>query len=255
MRQPLDRIDVLLVEDDIDVAAGIGDYLIARGIEVDFAYTAAQAQTRALQSRYDLLLLDVNLPDADGFELCRALKQGLGLNVPVIFLTAQDRLEDKLAGFAVGAVDYVAKPFAPAELLARIRAIVAHAASDDGGRLQVGDYTLDLQRRLLSRGGRHLPLHAIAFTVLRLLMQAHPGTLSRERLCDALWPEEIPESDPLRAHIYQLRRHLQERFSQQPIATVRGVGYRFEATGIEDNPPETQRQERPQSQDRGDGLA
>jgi DNA-binding response OmpR family regulator len=228
MTSVTDRIALLLVEDDIDIAAGIGDYLALRGIEVDFAYTASQARSRIQDARFDVLVLDVNLPDGDGFSLCREMKQTLGLGTPVIFLTAQDRLEDKLTGFAVGAVDYVVKPFAPVELLARVRAIASHIRATEGVRLRVGGYSLDLQRCLLSYGDLHLQLHAIGFTIMRLLMQAYPGSIAREQLCDRLWPDAVPDSDPLRAHIHQLRRALDERFGRQPIATVRGVGYRFE---------------------------
>jgi len=226
-------IKLLLVEDDIDVAAGIGDYLGARGIQVDFAYTAAQARALAATAPFDLLVLDVNLPDRDGFRLCRELKTELGLRQPVIFLTAQGGLDDKLTGFAAGAVDYVVKPFAPAELLARVQAIAAHISAADGAKLRAGGYELDLRRHLLQRGDAHLPLHALGFAILRELMAAYPGSVSKQALCDRLWPDEVPDSDPLRAHVYQLRRTLQAAFGRPLIATLRGVGYRFD-TGPDD---------------------
>ncbi len=223
----MNRLKVLLVEDDLDVAAGIGDYLVAHGVDVDFACNAAQARARLLDASFDLFVFDVNLPGEDGIALCRQLKRE-GLQQPAIFLTARGALDDKLRGFEAGAVDYVVKPFAPAELLARLRAIATHAGDARGAVVEVGDYRLDPQRGLLSRGDRSLPLQATALAILRRLMQAHPGSVSRQALCEALWGEEAPESDPLRTHVYQLRQALQDRFGEASVVTVRGFGYRFD---------------------------
>lgn len=218
---------VLLVEDDLDVAAGIGDYLAAHGLQVDFAGSADEARTRVAQSSFDLLVLDVNLPGQDGIALCHELKQGQGLATPAIFLTARGGLQDKLDGFAAGAVDYMVKPFAPAELLARIRAIRSHVAAAAGLSLEVEGYALDLHSGLLSHAGVHLQLHATGLAILRRLMQAFPRSVSKQALSEGLWGDEAPESDPLRAHVYQLRQAMQECFGEAPIATVRGIGYRF----------------------------
>ncbi len=223
-----ERIRLLLVEDDVDVAAGLGDYLGARGVEVDFACTAAQARARALAAAFDVFVLDVNLPDRDGFALCRELKRDLGLGQPVVFLTAMGQLDDKLEGFDAGAIDYVVKPFAPAELLARIRALAAQLRAADGAKLRVGGYALDLRRRLLERDGAHLQLNAFGFAIMRRLMEAHPGVVERQELCDRLWPDDVPDSDPLRAHVYQLRRALEAAFGRPLIGTVRNVGYKFD---------------------------
>ncbi|AKC88319.1 hypothetical protein WQ53_09555 [Pseudoxanthomonas suwonensis] len=220
---------VLLVEDDADIAAGIGDYLGVHGLEVDFAYTAAQARSRLQAQAFDLVVLDVNLPDQDGLSLCRSLKREHGLRAPVLFLTARGALEDKLGAFDSGAVDYVVKPFAPAELLARARAIVAHVPASGGVGLRAGAYELDLSGHLLRRGDATLPLHATGFALLRRLMEASPGCVPREELCALLWEDGPPGSDPLRMHVYQLRQQLVRRFGEPLIGTVRGVGYRFVA--------------------------
>ncbi|WP_187775754.1 response regulator transcription factor [Luteimonas suaedae] len=222
-------IRVLLVEDDLDIAAGLGDYLAAHGLIVDFAGNATEARARLLDGRFDVLVLDVNLPGEDGVALCRSLKQDQSLRLPVIFLTAHGSLDDKLRGFAAGALDYVLKPFAPAELLARLNAIAVQAGGAGGVCLRVGDYVLDPQRGLLQRGDVHLSLHATGLAILRRLMQAHPGSVGKQALSEGLWGDEPPDSDPLRAHIYQLRQALQARFGEAPIVTVRGVGYRFGA--------------------------
>lgn len=219
-------IRVLLVEDDMDIAAGIGDYLAAHGLLVDFAANAGEARLRLLDAGFDVLVLDVNLPGEDGMALCRSLKDEWSLPQPTIFLTAHGSLEDKLRGFAAGAVDYVVKPFAPAELLARLRAVTSPAATG-GLQLKVGDYVLDLQRSLLRRGPDHLQLYASGSAIVRRLMQAYPGCASKQALSEGLWGEAPPDSDPLRAHIYQLRQAMRASFDEVPIITVRGVGYRF----------------------------
>ena len=220
-------IRVLLVEDDLDVAAGIGDYLEARGLLVDHAGSASEARAQVARTAFDILVLDVNLPGQDGITLCREMKQAHGLTTPAIFLTARGGLQDKLDGFAAGAVDYMVKPFAPAELLARIQAICAHVASPSGPSLEAGGYVLDLHSGLLSHAGRDLQLHAAGLAILRRLMQAYPRSVGKQALREGLWGDEAPESDPLRAHVYQLRQFMFERFGEAPISTVRGIGYRF----------------------------
>lgn len=220
-------IRVLLVEDDLDVAAGIGDFLAAHGVDVDFAYSAAQARALLLDVAVDLVVIDVGLPGEDGISLCRDLKSAQGLSQPAIFLTARGELVDRLRGFEAGAVDYLVKPLAPAELLARIRAISTYACRADGAVLQAAGYRLDTQRGLLLHGERSLALQATALTLVRRLMQAYPGSVSRQALCEGLWGGEAPDSDPLRTHIYQLRQALLECFGEAPIITMRGLGYRF----------------------------
>ncbi|MEG3192733.1 response regulator transcription factor [Lysobacter sp. D1-1-M9] len=232
-------LKLLLVEDDVDIAAGIGDYLAAHAVQVDFAYTAAQARARVLAERFDVLVLDINLPDQDGLALCHALKHECGLQSPVLFLTARGELDDKLHAFAVGAVDYVIKPFAPAELLARVRAIAAHVPATGGAQLRVDGYTLDLHGQLLRCGERRLQLHPAGFAILRRLMQASPASVGKSELCELLWADEPPDSDPLRTHVYHLRQALDRCFGQPLIDTVRGVGYRFlaDTAGDHDEPP------------------
>lgn len=224
---PVSRIRILLVEDDMDLASGIGDYLTAHGLDVDFAYTAAQARARLAQADFDLFVFDVNLPGEDGITLCHELKQSHGLRQPAIFLTARDALEDKLKGFAAGAADYMIKPFAPAELLARILAITRYTGITDSLHVEAAGYRLDLTSGLLSRDDLHLQLHATGLAILRRLMQAYPRVVTHQALCEGLWGEDAPESDPLRVHIYHLRQALLAQFGEAPLGNVRGIGYRF----------------------------
>ncbi|MFP7723553.1 response regulator transcription factor [Lysobacter sp. A3-1-A15] len=221
-------VRVLLVEDDLDVAAGLGAYLEQHGVVVDFAYTAREARRLALDATFDVVVLDVQLPDGDGVALCRALKDQ-GLRSPVLFLTARGALDDKLRGFEAGGVDYMVKPFAPAELLARIRALAHHIPASGGMLVRAGDFSLDANAALLTGPGGRLVLHATAVLILRRLMDASPGSVTRDELNALLWGDSPPASDPLRMHIYELRQALGRAFGAPLVETVRGVGYRFGA--------------------------
>lgn len=219
-------VRVLLVEDDLDVAAGLGAFLEQQGVVVDFAHTAREARRLALDAAFDVVVLDVQLPDGDGIALCRALK-GQGLRSPVLFLTARGALDDKLRGFDAGGVDYMVKPFAPAELLARIKALALHIPASGGLLLRAGDFSLDPKAALLTGPGGRVSLHATAVLILRRLMETSPGSVARDELNALLWGETPPASDPLRMHIYELRQTLTRAFGTPLIETVRGVGYRF----------------------------
>ncbi len=220
-------IKILLVEDDLDLAAGIGDYLAANHIAVDFAYNATQARERVRATSFDLLVLDINLPDQNGITLCRELKAEWKLSQPIIFLTACGDLDDKLSGFSAGAIDYMVKPFAPAELLARIKAITQNVPATGSGQIAVDDWRLEFAGGLLSRQGKKLQLQASALAIVQKLMLAYPACVSRPDLQAALWGDDLPDSDPLRTHVYELRQALLAAFGQSPISTVRGIGYRF----------------------------
>ena len=229
MALPQAPIRLLLIEDDLDVAAGLGAYLEARAVNVEYAYTASAAMSMVTQQTFDLLVMDVQLPDGDGVALCRQLK-AMGMRSPVLFLTARAALQDKLVAFEAGAVDYMAKPFAPAELLARVRALVSNIPTTGGAAIRLGPYALDPVSGLLSARGKQLPLNRTALTIVRRLMEVSPGTVSRDELCELLWAGNTPESDPLRMHIYELRQAFRATFGEPLIETVRGLGYRIGTT-------------------------
>jgi DNA-binding response OmpR family regulator len=217
---------VLLVEDDLDIAAGLVDYFEARGIEAEHAFNAREAQARLLESRFDLWLFDVQLPGEDGFSLCRRLKALHADSAPVLFLTARGALADRLAGFEAGAVDYVIKPFEPAELVARIRALAKHVPARAGG--WIGSPGLAARSAARPAGTRRQQSAAerIGHTAAACLMQASPGCVSRAELGEALWGA-AGEDDDLRTHLYALRRSLRETFGEAPIHSERGLGVRF----------------------------
>ncbi len=222
----LTTLRVLLVEDDLDIAGGLVDYLGEHGIEVEHAASAREADARLLEGRFDLWLFDVQLPGEDGLRLCRRLKAERGSVPPVLLLTARGRLQDRLDGFAAGAVDYVVKPFEPAELVARIRALTTHIPVRAGGWIEAAGFRLDPQRGLLQRGADAVQLGASATCLLKRLLQAHPGCVSRAELGEALWGE-AGEDDALRTHLYALRGLLREAFGAELLHTVRGLGIRF----------------------------
>lgn len=220
---------VLLVEDDVDIAASLAEYLEARDLRVEFAYSISDARRALSGSSPDVIILDVQLPDGNGVEFCRHLSERDALPAPVLFLTARGRLEDRLAGFEAGAVDYIVKPFAPAELLARIRAVARRPGL---GRfkdlVEVGSFVLESNTGLLRRGSKHLRLSKSALLIAQTLMEGAPGIVGRDQLSDRIWGSDVPESDPLRAHIHTLRSALRGSFDCDPVKAVRNLGYRWD---------------------------
>lgn len=218
-------MQVLLVEDDLDVAAGIADYLEAHQIVVDFAYNAAQANTRLQEQRFDAIVLDINLPDQNGLQLCQQWQQQQP-GLPVLFLTARGELDDKLAGFAAGALDYLVKPFAPAELLARLQ-IVARQKRLLNLPLQIGEFALNIESGEFAFQQKPLQLHAMGRALIAALMTAYPAPVSKQSLIEQLWPDEDPQHSPLRTHIYSLRQQCLNAWQIDPIETIKSIGYRF----------------------------
>ena len=228
---------ILVVEDDVDIAQGLAEYLEALGHTLDFAYTGKQAMVLLSQNRYQLVLLDLGLPQVDGLDVCRSLLVGPLTQVPVIIMTARAEEQDVLLGFDSGAWDYLTKPFSFSELSARITANLAKADSANVPAEQTvaGGATLNHQDKSLHFEGRSLQLHAAGFDILSLLMADSPSVVKTSLIHHALWADDTPESDPLRAHIYKLRRQMQSCFGEVFIHTIKGVGYQFLAPGGNDD--------------------
>ena len=217
---------ILLVEDDVDVAASLAEYLEARDLRVDFVYSLSDARRFLASSSPDVIVLDVQLPDGNGVEFCRHLHERNALPAPVLFLTARGRLEDRLAGFDAGAIDYIVKPFEPAELLARIYAVGRRPGLGKFTDLiEAGSFTLERNTGLLRRGSTHLRLSKSTLLIAQILMDHAPGIVGRDRLSDRIWGGNVPESDPLRAHIHTLRSALRDTFDCDPVKAVRNLGY------------------------------
>ena len=222
-------MNVLLVEDDRDLAASVADYLALEGIDVDHAYNGQAGLTLAASGGYDVLLLDLMLPRMDGLTLCEKLREQ-GVDTPVLMLTARDTLDDKVAGFRAGTDDYLVKPFALEELIVRIQAL-AKRRSGQMRKLQVADLTLDLSARQAERAGQALKLTPSGWTLLETLMRSSPSVLSKRELEQALWPDDAPDSNALKVHLYHLRQQVDKPFDQALIHTLPGQGFVLKTEG------------------------
>ncbi len=215
---------ILLIEDDPALAENVLDYLELCGYHADYARDGMHGLQLAQQGQYDVILLDLMLPKLDGITLCRQLRaSSAGNSTPVLRLTARDTLDDKLAGFAVGADDYMTKPFALAELVVRCVAL-ARRRQGQQAVLEIGPLRLDRQTRQAWRDNCELALNPSCFALLLILAEHYPAVVSRAILQDKLWPQDPPDSDSLRSHLYILRQQLDKPFAQAMLQTVYGVG-------------------------------
>jgi len=220
---------VLIIEDDVDIAAGIADYLERYDHDLDFAYNGRQALDMIQQRRYDIILLDINLPLVNGLEVARTLSGDGITQVPVIVISANDRPDDILDGFNSGVWDYLVKPFHLPELRARMNVALARAVSKPRQVLQRGQLGLDFGTMTLNLGRDTVHLHQTGFDIVRILLEEAPAIIKTRDLYEALWGDHVPESEPLRAHIYKLRQQFKTAFGTDIIQTVRGVGYCIES--------------------------
>ncbi len=217
---------VLIVEDQPELAATVGDYLELNQHQADFAGTGEEALVLAERHEYDAILLDINLPRKDGLVVCAELRR-VGNNIPVVMLTARDTLDDIVSGFDHGADDYLVKPFALEEMLARLQAVTARGRRSDTGTVSVGGLEIDLLRKTVLRQGKDLRLNPLQFQLLKTLALASPEIVSRETLESVIWRDETPQDGALRMHIDRLRGILDEGSDRSLIETVRGHGFRI----------------------------
>ncbi|MDB5057837.1 MAG: two component system response regulator, OmpR family, related to CopR [Chloroflexi bacterium] len=220
----------LVVEDDRSLADLLRRGLTQERHTVDVAYDGRDGLERAQSGDFDAIILDVMLPGIDGLEIVRRLREDQSA-VPVVMLTARDALQDRLRGFDVGADDYITKPFAFEELLARLRAITRrNGRHADDERLVVGDLTLDRQAHEVHRDGKPIDLSPKEFALLEYLMR-HPGqVLSRTMIMERVWDYGFGSfANVVDATIRRLRKAVDEGYEHQLIQTVRGVGYKIKA--------------------------
>ena len=218
---------ILIVEDNIDIAENIGDYLEIQGHVTDFAMDGISGLHLALTQNFDAIILDVMLPGMDGLTFCRKLREEAENVIPVLMLTARDTLSDKLEGFDAGADDYLIKPFELEELSARLQALIRRSEHTKKKILRVGDLELDLGKRQVQREGRAIELNRACLKILVLLMKASPNVVTRQEIEHALWRDMPPGSDVLRSHIYSLRQAIDKPYKYPLIKTVHGIGYKL----------------------------
>jgi DNA-binding response OmpR family regulator len=216
---------ILIVEDNPDIAASVGDYLELKGHNVDFAGDGVMGLNLATEHVFDVIVLDINMPRMDGFEVCRQLREKHQLDTPILMLTARDSLTDKVTGFQLGAWDYLVKPFELKELALRIDALELRQAPSRARILSVGDLSLNLDSWRATRQNKDLALHRASLRILEVLMRASPNVVSRNDLEYLLWGDLPPDSDPLRSHMYELRREIDKDFAVKMLRTLRGVGF------------------------------
>ena len=219
---------ILLVEDNHDIAAMVGDHLEQEGHEVDYAADGVTGLHLAVTEDFDAIVLDLMLPGIDGLAICRRLRGEAAKKTPILMLTARDTLEDKVAGLDAGADDYLVKPFELEELDARLRALLRRAGGGVVAEvLRVGDLQLDTGTLEVTRAGEPLNLTPIGLKLLTALMKASPRVLSRRDLERAVWGDIAPDSDALRSHLYNLRKTIDKPFPHPLLHNVPGMGYRL----------------------------
>jgi two-component system OmpR family response regulator len=215
---------VLVVDDEHNITDLVATALRYEGFQVTTAGTGAQALAAVASSRPDLVILDVMLPDVDGFEIARRLGAD-GESVPVLFLTARDTTDDKVRGLTIGGDDYVTKPFSLAELLARVHAVLRRTVGHGSSRLTFADLEMDDDTREVTRGDRSIELTATEYRLLRYLLSNARKVLTRAQLLDHVWDYDFGgDSGVLETYISYLRKKV-DVDAPPLIHTVRGVGY------------------------------
>lgn len=218
---------ILLVEDEHRVASFVARALREQAYAVDVTETGERALSLALQVCYDTILLDLRLPDGDGIEVCRTLRDK-GVNSPILMLTARGLVEQRVEGLDAGADDYLAKPFAVAELLARVRALVRRGLHKSAATLRNGDLELDRHRRRAQRSGTPVPLTSKEFALLELLLLRAPEIVPRSEILEHIWDANFDSGTNLvEVYIKRLRQKIDHSQAVKLIHTVRGVGYRL----------------------------
>ncbi|HEX6195438.1 MAG TPA: response regulator transcription factor [Jiangellaceae bacterium] len=218
---------ILVVDDDHAVRESLRRSLRFNGYDVDVAVDGEDALAKVADSTPDAVVLDVMMPNMDGLATCRALRSA-GHDVPILMLTARDEVSDRVAGLDAGADDYLPKPFALEELLARVRALLRRStpSGSDANVLQLADLTLDPVTRDVKRGDRRLRLTRTEFSLLELLLRHPRQVLSRETILEEVWGYDFPTTaNSLEVYVGYIRRKTEEGDEPRLIHTVRGVGY------------------------------
>jgi len=227
---------VLLVEDEVPLAKLVCEYLIEEGIECDHAIKGKQGLQLIEQNDYDVLILDINLPDMSGFELCKQLR-AQGINTPIIMLTARHSLEDKEQGFLAGTDDYLVKPFAMQELVMRLKALQQRGQRSDV--LQLGQLKVEVSKTKAT-----IADHVVALTPdewrLLLFLIREKQTVSKSKLLEHLWPDDSGSEDGLKMLVFRLRKTIANTLADArlksdalEIKTLRGIGLRIETANVD----------------------
>lgn len=226
-------LTVLLVEDTLAIATEVCDYLEEQGVQVDFAATGRHGLQLAQEQNYDVVILDVMLPDMTGIQVCESIKLTCDPVPPVLLLTARDSISDKSVGFAAGADDYLTKPFDLQELYLRCQALARRQQLHQAQTVKIGELEVNERQQWAQREGQLLKLSSTDFAILLLLVRAFPNAVTRQQVISKVWGDDMPDSDVLRSHIYTLRQALDKPFATPMLATLHGVGFRLQTSESE----------------------
>jgi len=222
---------LLIVEDEPKTADYLKKGLTEAGFVADVARSGSDGLHLALTDHYDLMVLDVMLPGMSGWEILRGVRAA-GKDTPVLFLTARDQVDDRVKGLELGADDYLTKPFAFAELLARVRALLRRGAAAALERLAAGDLEVDLLRRRVVRAGRRIDVTAKEFALLELLLRHQGEVLPRSLIASQVWDMNFDsDTNVIDVAVRRLRAKIDDDFDVKLIRTVRGMGYVLEPSG------------------------
>jgi DNA-binding response OmpR family regulator len=221
-------VRILVIEDERKLASAVKQGLEADGYTVALAHTGEEGFYLICKQAFDLAILDVMLPGRDGFEILGSLREQ-GIRIPILLLTARDTLEDRVLGLDTGADDYLVKPFAFPELLARVRALLRRgAAVENSSFSKVGDLEINLTSRQVSRDGQTIELTSKEYEILEYLFINKGRVVSREMLARDIWKDiarQTPLDNVIDVHVTHLRRKIDDRFNQKLLHTVRGLGF------------------------------
>lgn len=221
---------LLVIEDEVKVARFLQQGLQEEGFEVETGLDGDSGAAKALGGTFDLIILDVMLPGRDGFSILRELRAS-GVQTRVLMLTARDGVGDRVHGLDLGADDYLVKPFAFAELLARVRALLRRGTAEDAALLRAGDLQMDLRTRRVTRGGQLVTLSGKEFGVLAHLLRHAGNVVTRAELAEKVWEDlQNTPSNVIEVTVYHLREKVDRGFSPALIQTVRGAGYLLHAS-------------------------
>jgi len=224
---------ILIVEDDAELSISIAEFLELQGAECDFAYNGLSGVKLAMDSSFDVILLDLMLPKLNGFDACTELRRR-GCSTPVLMLTAMGTTEDQLGGFNAGVDDYVVKPCPMPLLWARINSLYRRAKNQRAMQ-ELGPLKIDIESRELKREGQVIALTPTEWRILEILLQYSPKVISRADIEQSVWPNQEPDQGRLNVHLHALRKAVDKPFSYPLIKTVTGLGLCISAKSMDKN--------------------